>query len=466
MGLKKNFLHKEPDFFPIPRVEIVIGIIVGLLFAYTFYSFLYFSRELLRIFSVLDTYGLWILSDKEVYFYNLIFAYIAVIIGQSVTFSFWFERPKRIFKQQNYRRQAILNDQRALNWFFLSWFGRVATIFALILGINGGFYVFNLYPDYNWVFILLVIVLFLQTWNTINRAFKRKGQKWMLCSALLVSLVAFGFSRINLVDYKAINQIYLNKNIHYNYNLELPETNSYEYLFGTISDIYIVESDTEQAQSKPLIIANNEIIPIDELYDKIMEWKSGKDKYSSDRTIYRLHIHKSIKMEFVNQVKNELSKLGFSNIAYAVVPTHHEYDQRYYKHCSFPMVLPNWNEENSDPKVISENLNQFPNRIEINHTESDYLVNDTLVLKEQLKSKFKGLIQQNPDYIVILYKDDKATFADYFKVLSSLKEAANELRNEYSEEEYSKEYNLLDYKQAVEIKRRFPFRISEIVEEK
>ena len=84
----------------------------------------------------------------------------------------------------------------------------------------------------------------------------------------------------------------------------------------------------------------------------------------------------------------------------------------------------------------------------------------------QLKRKIKGLIQQNPDYIVILYKDDKATFTDYFKVLSSLKEAANELRNEYSEEEYSKEYNLLDYKQAVEIKRRFPFRISEIVEEK
>lgn len=89
-----------------------------------------------------------------------------------------------------------------------------------------------------------------------------------------------------------------------------------------------------------------------------------------------------------------------------------------------------------------------------------------MVLKEQLKSKIKGLIQQNPDYIVILYKDDKATFADYFKVLSSLKEAVIELRNEYSEEKYSKEYNLLDYEQVVEIKKRFPFRISEIVEEK
>ncbi|HOF15953.1 MAG TPA: hypothetical protein PLF32_01265 [Bacteroidales bacterium] len=457
MTLAKKFLHKQLNFIQISQSKIIIGILLGLFFAFTFYSFLYLVRETFRVLSLTETYDLWILTDKEVRFYNLIFAFISVIIGQAVAFSIWFDRPKSIFEKRNYIKTTILNDQRALNLYFLCWFSKLSIIFGLIFGLTipGGFYVVSLYPDYNFVFILIIIVLFLQTWNTMNLSFKRKGQKWMLISAVLLSIIAFGFSKINLIDYKAINQKLLQKNIHYSYNLELPETESYEKLseFLSIKNIYIVETKTQQANAEAVIIVDNK---------KIMNWQSLRSEYDVHRMIYRLHIHKSIKMDFVNQVKKDLSKLGISKIAYAVIPTNREYNEKYYQDCSFPIILPNWNTDSLNLITIYKDLNKIPNIIEVKQIESDYLINDSLVKKNQIKTLIKNLIRQNPNYIIKYHVNDNIVFSDYFKVLTSSKEAIDDLRNEYSEKKYSKQYDLLDYEEVIEVKQKFPFYVFEI----
>lgn len=409
---------------------------------------------------------MWILTDKEVDFYNLIFAFISVIIGQSVVFSFWVDRPKNIFEKRNYRKTTILNDQRALNWYFLSWFSKLAIVFGLMFGLTfrGGFYVFSLYPDYNYIFILIVIVLFLQTWNTISLTYKRKGQKWMLISGVFITIVAFGFSKINLIDYKTINQNYLQKNIFYNYSLELSETNSYERIFrrSLIENLYIVETKTQLTNSEPVIVIDNEKINIEKLHEKIAEWQSMRSEYDIPRMVYRLHIHKSIKMDFVNQVKNELSKSGVSNIAFAVVPTNREYDKKYYQDCSFPMILPNWNTDWLNIKAIYKDLNEIQNIIEIKQTASDYLINDSLVQQNQIKTFIKSLVQQNSDFVIKFYVNDNIEFFDYLKVLTSTKEVVNDLRNEYSVGKYSKQYDLLDYEEETEVRQKFPFRIFKI----
>lgn len=466
MTLTKKFLHKEPDFIQISRFKIIIGILVGLFFAFAFYSFIYLIREVFRILSVTETYDLWILTDKEVYFYNLIFAYISVIIGQSIAFLFWLDRPKSIFRKQNLRKTTILNDQRAINWYFLSWFSKLAIVFGLMFGLTfrGGFYVFSLYPDYNYIFILIVIVLFLQTWNTISLSSKRKGQKWMLISGVLLSIIAFGISRINIIDYKTINHNYLKKNIHYNYNLELPESDSYKRIEkrSLTENIYLV--DSKQNENESIIIVDNEQISFEKLHEKIIEWQSVRYKYDVPFMVYRLHIHKSIKMDFVNQVKKELTKSNVSRIAYAVVPANNEYDKRFYQDYSFSMLLPNWKADWMNPKTIKD-LNKVQNIIEIKQTEFDYLINDTLVKTNRIKSTIKRLIQENSDYIIKFYVNDNAVFSDYFKVLLSLKEAVNELRNLYSEKKFFKQYDLLDYEEATEVRQKFPFRIFEITTE-
>lgn len=464
--MKKRILNIDSKIFEIPRIKLITGILIGLFYSFAFYSFLYLIREVFRILSVTDDYDLWILTDNEVNFYNLFFAFISVIISQSVCFAFWFDRPKVYFEKRHYRKTTIVNDQRVLKWYFLSWFSKLAIAFGIMFGLafHGGFYVFSFYPDYNYVFILIIIVLYLQTWNTIGLTLKRKSIKWMLLTGAIISIIAFCLSRINLIDYKAINKNILAKNIHHNYSLELPESNSCERLFhrSLIENIYVVKSKN-QNETEPFIIVENKKISLFELKDKIKDWQSMRGEYDKYHMIYQLHIDKTIKMGFVNQLKNELAKSGVTRIAYAVVPINPEYDIRYYKDFSFQTWLPNWYSEWFNPKEIYDDINKSQNIIEIKQsTSGTAFINDETVENDKIKQIIKKLITSDLDYIIKFHVNDSVEFSDYFKAISYSREVINELRNDYSKKTYSKQFDLLDYEEEIEIKRKFPLRIFEL----
>ena len=464
--MTRRILNIEPKFLEIPRFRLIAGILIGLFYSFAFYSFLYLMREVFRILSVTEDYDLWILTDKEVSFYNLFFAFISVIISQSVCFTFWFDRPRKIFGKGHYRITTIVNDQRVLNWYFLSWFSKLAIVFGIMFGLafHGGFYVFSFYPDYNYIFILIIVVLFLQTWNTIRLTFKRKSLKWMLISVVIVSFVAFGLSRVNLIDYEAINQSYLKKNIRHNYHLELPETNSYERLYrrSLIENIYVVKSK-KQLETEPLVIVDNNETDLYKLNEIIMDWQSMRSEYEVPHMVYQLHIDKTIRMDFVNQLKNELAQSGCIRIAYAVVPKNPEYDIRYYKDFSFQTRIQNWHSDWFNPKEIYDGLNRFHNTIEINQsTLGKCFINGKPIENDKIKQTIKHLIINDSDYIIKFHVNDSVVFSDYFKIVSYSREVINELRNEYSQETYSKQYEWLDYKEEKEVKRKFPLRIFEL----
>ncbi len=463
--MKKRIINIDSKIFEIPRFRLITGILIGLFYSFAFYSFLYLIREVFRILSVTEDYDLWILTDKEVYFYNLFFAFISVIISQSVCFAFWFDRPRKFFEKRHYRKTTIVNDQRVLNWYFLSWFSKLAIVFGIMFGLafHGGFYVFSFYPDYNYIFILIIIVLYLQTWNTIGLTFKRKSLKWMLLTCVIISIIAFGLSRINLIDYKAINHNYLAKNIHNNYRLELPETNSYERLFrrSLIENIYVVKSKN-QNENEPFIVVENKKIDLNELKDKIMDWQSMRSEYEIPHMVYQLHIDKTIKMGFVNQLKNELAKSGVTRISYAIVPINPVYDIRYYKDFSFQTWLPNWSDW-FNPKEIYDDINRTRNIIEIKQgTSRKCFINDKTVENDKIKQILKHLITNDLDYIIKFHVNDSVEFSDYFRVISYSREVINELRNEYSKETYSEQFDWLDFKKEKEVKRKYPLRIFEL----
>lgn len=157
---------------------------------------------------------MWILSDNEVSFYNLFSAYLSVITALSVCFSFWFDAPKKIFAKKQYKRISIVHEQRFLNACFLSWFPKFMLVTIVWFGVTfpNGFLVFNLYSEYKYLFILIIIVLFLNLWTTIRLTLKRQSFKLMIASALILSAFAFGLSKVNFADYHKINNIYLQKN--------------------------------------------------------------------------------------------------------------------------------------------------------------------------------------------------------------------------------------------------------------
>ena len=440
----------------IERKNFILSIVLGIIFSFIFYSFLCLSREIIRVLSITTTFDVWILSDREVSFYNLFFAFLSLLFAQAICFSQWFGKNRKPFEKLNIQKTAIINDQWFLNNVFLCWFTRSSTLYALFIGTasEGGFYFFSFYPKYNFLFILILIVLFLQTWVSIRRVYKQKALKWMLISALSISVLAFAYSKINLVDYQKINRIILSKNIAYTYKLELAEVNTFEYLHHrNMSEIYVVKPSDTTKSTNPLILFNGNEFSFDNLEQELLNYMKPRDLSFE---ICRLHIDKSIKMSFINQLKEILTNTGFRRVGYAVVPKNREYDERFYTYCYSSWRLINKKHyENAD-------TDKFDILLSVSCFNDSVQINNTVYPKMDFYSKIKQQVEKHDNYLVRFSVDDEMTFADYIFVLSEYGRAVQTVRNEYAIIKYSTEYEMLGSEEYGIIRNKKPVSLMEI----
>ncbi len=440
MRLAKNFLTVNLKAFEVSKVRIALGVIVGLLYAFFFYAVLYVTREGIRILSVTEENDLWVLEDDAVSFYNLIFAFIALIVGQSICFHFWLDRPKRFFSKLKIRQNLIVNDQRVLIWSFLSWFGKLAFLFGIFFGIHfyGINYVFSLYPDYNYIFILSIIVLFLQSWTGIRLTFKRGSFKWLLTTAVVISILAFGMSRINFIDYHKVNQSVLDKNVYYKYDLELPLSSFYEkpYSKYSLEEIYVVEEN-----NKPIVLFKDEKISFEDFLN-INDKKRISDRLNYRRSNFQLYIDKDIKMSFVKKLKDKLHELDIWKIGYGVMPEDLQYDIRYYRDAYLPDYLQSKDEESVS--FLAEGIKEWKGKGVISYGVElkldQVLFEGRSVSFEELINLFKHKITKKPSQLCFFYVDDYSNFDSYIKIKSSYKRAVRDFLDELSEKEYGRKY--------------------------
>ena len=358
--LQHRFLHRKASFPNTSRFRFIAGIVIGLLQAFIFYALLYLTREVFRLLSVTEHHQMWTLTESEVWFYNLFFAFIAVIFAQSSCFLIWFERPKKFFREAKLGKATIVNDQRVLNWHFLNWFAKLGVTYAIFFGITmpQGWKDFSLYPQYWYIFILIILVLFLHSWTTIRKKFHGKSLKYMLISAIMVSGLSFALSLFNPVDYKALNNIVLSKNPKQAYKLEAPESAVYERLkkINWIENIYVGIAKKEGNTKKPVIKADGEVLSLRALTEQIKKWQLMRTDRVAAHLIYQLHIHKTVKMRFVQALKAKLTEADANRIAYSVKPENPE-DQiaKHLQNIAFPMLIPTYNGPFSELKQSYEN---------------------------------------------------------------------------------------------------------------
>ena len=458
-------MNKRTPSPEIPKKQLIFGLLIGFFVAFISYSTLYIFRETFRYLSITYDFDLWILSDVEVNFYNLIFGFFAVILGQSAFFSFVFNRPRALFERKHYLKTLIVNDQGFLNISFLFWFLNLSLLVVLFFGITiqGGFYLLNFYPEYNYLFIFLIIVLFLQTWTTIRRLYKRKSVKWFFISVLLLTLSAFGLSKINLIDYKAINEICLQKNIIHSYQINLPESTWTEN-WRTSNWIRKKHIYIATENQKPVFIIDDKRVEADSLSKIFLDWKNS-DFMLQRFPICKLYISQEQKMSVVNNLKTELSKNGINQIAYAVIPTQiADYDKRYYPKKEINIYIPYISDEN----VIYyyNNAHLYSNIIEVESFNEMLILNKKSLSAEEFKLQIKKSIIENPDYIFKHIIDDNNSFAEYIKVHSLLREAIGELRDGYALFKYGEKWDdILDIDSMEEVRKKYPLQIIEMTEE-
>ena len=444
--------------------KLVSGVVMALLMSFVFYFFSCAMLEAFRLMTVTPEFDIWVPSEKERSFYQLFFAFVSVVFAQSFCLAYWFDGPRRFFERGHRSAVQIVNGQRNLNWYFLYWFAKVFLCWFCIFSFPGAFYAFSLYPGFKHLFILLIIVLFMHPWVAMRQAFKRKTVKWMALSAVLVAVLAFGMSRINVVDYKSLDNAFLSRNVPHRYSLELPETETLEKVeHATLSkNAYLVQSK-DKTESKCLIVVDGKTVDLKAFSESMEDWRLCHNEADFPLLNCRLNIDKKVKMKDVDEVRQALADMRFYRIQYAVVPRRRELDVRYYTFLSLHTLrIPVRFLDDSLYQKWIVDVSEIPNQIVVMPKGiGTFEINGVTTEGKECKARFKDLIRQDLNYIIRFKVDDEMLYGDYITVMASAMEALNDLKEEYAMERYLKHWAQLYPEEEEEVYYRFPFRFFE-----
>lgn len=488
MALKTKFLHRSIKTLNLSKKQIVIGVLLGVFSALLIYSVLYVGREFFRLFTRDEYNNILVLTDSEVYFFNLFSAYLATIFGQSIAFSHIFNRSKQFNNQHNKFNRRIVHDQRFLNLNFLAWFIKLATTIPFFLYfMNGGNVVLNLYSEFWYIFVLIVIALFLHSWINIRQAFFGKSFKWMLINFVFISILSFGISRINLLDYKNANENILSKNIAIAYNLKLPESDmcTRDFYFGRRIEIWVVKANTETLDSKPTIFINGNKVTLSDMDNSLNAYIQRVSEYRRSKITVKLYVDSRIQMKYINTLFSKLLILNLSKIEFAAIPKDKKEKNMFYSvgfryriSCNYFYLFGDSNSLPPPPPMYysqkeflknAEKHNLVNIKIDNKH---NYTFNDSLINIQDLEKLVSKHIQMNNYHYLILYHiNNDANFGEYFNVIEGVKSAVQAKRNEYCTVKYGKNYDKLLYSyyiedngKAKEARKKYPVALYEIPE--
>jgi len=351
--------------------------------------------------------------------------------------------------------------------------------------VFGGFLLFpaysaeDVYPRYNIILVIIILVLFLHSWMNIRRLFLGKSLKWMLNSFVILTILSFGLSCINFVNYKEINRMALKRNVWHNYHIVLPESDVYDDLnrdYRRRATVMLVRDKV--GATDPILLFRHTMdrtlsyndyhrIAPDSLCHKI---KEGDERFRYDEGLIDpcvIYADKDIPMKYVNNLKHQLSKAGVIRVEYAVVPVVREYNIRYYDYLGFRYVIPPYYESQDKVKELEKEISGISCVINVvEQSDHSLLMNDSLINRSEIRNLIKRHIKgRGDDYVIRYYINNSSPFSSYVSMVIGVSQAVNDLRNEYSMETYQLGYEELDYESQALIRKQIPVKLWEITED-
>jgi len=469
--------------FDLSKFKIISGLFLGISYAFSFYAFLYLVRESYRHLALsLAINEHLILSDQEVLFFNFIFAFISLIIGQSICFIYWFDRPKRYFGVFYTKKMNLIHYQRMFIWFFLSWVGKICFIYGMIFYTFKRAYSLNIYEEYWWVFLLLLLVLFFFSWLQVRRVFS-SGLKWMMFSFVSISALAFLFSLVQFTDYKRINENILMKNSLYKYNIEVP----FSTIYGRPRQSSVIEIYVAKLGDDPIVIIEGEEYDFLSMRQEVNKYFEGISNYRRNQLIIRLFVDKGVKMKELGKVLRNISFR--SKAEYAVYTDSLNSRSNVYALDAFPFQPFQFKDFFSKPlddypplpppppspfydREVSRQAwiekfcynNNSENIFVYIKSDDTYWVSGKKFTPDEITQLFYYEVKKCPDYVAVITTDDEASFNTYFKFRESFRKAIYQAREEYAQDVYQQKWTYLSYENEADIREKFPIRIMEIFE--
>lgn len=462
----KKFPSRTPEM-NITFLQALPGLLLGLMYAFAFYGIFYVTRETFRLLSISWDYHIYELSPGARHFSNFLFAFTGMLVGQSFCFGLWFDKPKRFFGSLKYRRVQVVADHINLLWFYLSWFSKLALIYGIYFGVtmHDCYGCMPVYPDYYWLFALIMTVLFLNQWIWFRIINRNKALKWMAGSAAIFLALSFGLSRIELVDYQKINASYAKYNLEKKYKLEYPESriSTLPGYWSLREYVYVGFHTPHVKDDQPVIVVDYEEITLDELSKTIRKWQSERDEIVRRHLQIILNIDRDVPLKMIKQIEDILANKGIRQVSYRVFrsgkpgcgsPPPYVFVHKFIRH--MPVLPPGF-----EKYVNAVYHSDRPVKIMIND-KGDVFLDDKIIAVHSLVPRMVRIMEKNPDFSILYYPSEKTTFGSYFMVLSDIRLAFREVRDEYSMSKFGKPYDeLLEEYQFEDVQEKFPFRMIE-----
>ncbi len=465
---------KVKNLAPIPlsKKRFTVGVLLGLCYAFVVYGLMYMIREACRIFSIAMTGSLWVFNPEEVFFYNWNFAFLALIIGQSITIGFCLDRPRKAFQEKSKnRRLSIIVDNRMLSWNTVAWYAKVGyliSIIVMMMPISGDDTI-SFYKDYGYLFILMNLILFYHSFMTIRRIYKKKSRVWMGITFISFLVISFVMANIHIIDYNKVNKQILDKDLVYKYNIDLPFSKNQEAIHTIRNDrsldwkIYIINNENnDDAQyffydnEKPMKSIDSEI-----LNGYLEEKRNSLPEEKRSRIIPVIYIDKNVKMKYVDELHIAL----LENMLFKVYYEYHDME-------SINYVLKGDVYKNLFTKIpyrelVDDVFNMSLPLIEVSQMKSDYnhhinirindngqiYINENSIVKEELVNILFDLMYKKDSNLCILNMDKNAIFDDYFHYIMSFEIAKEKIKTRWAKEQYDMPYNQLSLEQRRSISK-------------
>ncbi len=450
-------MKRKQHISKLKPLHLFLAIFIFLVTSIIFYAFLYMTRESIRIISSISYYDIWILTDQEVTFYNRFFASISLIFGMGNALAFYSNRPSFYNRSITERTRTFL-DATHLNWVFIAWGFKLAMAFGIFFIATTYYYEVSLYPSFRFLFILLVIVLYLQLWTNSRRQFMSFTKKAFLPTSLLFIIFTVLLGSVNFIDYRAINEQVLSKNPIHVLNIKKPSAtyNTSSNLGGYTKDLYVSRSESGQKKNTRLMLDDALEIELTDLDAILKNWRKNFLVHNRPGLKCKLTIDKNVLMHNVNQLKDSILKSGIHKIEYAIAPENAVHQQQF-KHAIIPARLFDFN-------MISE---LFPHRLEnkkvykIRITKTEILINGKVISSERLETFIENILKKSTDYHFDIVYDDSIRYQKFIDIYALLYRLIQEGRDQIAREKFGKNYHLLSKVDQKEIQKRIPFSIED-----
>ncbi len=462
MKFSRLFYDSRVKVKRIPINWVVISIIIGLLSVLTIYSFLYTLNEIFRLFSFGYNDTPYVFNSSERNFYNLFFAGLSVVFGNSIIILLLLSRPSRAIYRLNPIRKRILNDQIFLNFSFSYWFVKIGFVFGVItmccLDIN-------FLPSFKLYAYLLLFVLYLESWKALSRIIPKHRIKTQLLHLVILFTLSFGLSRVDVVDYKSIDIGLLENNPIIN----LPNSKFHDEPLDWRDPRISFKVELDIKGDLAIYTERRERIYLNEIPSIIINERKHLREELINYMLVQISADKNLDIRHIKKIEAELISIDQRRVLYVVSEDTltKSYNIRAIKFRISKGVLSL--KDTTDIQIpFYYNLPDFAeNQLPMDTLKvsigSIVKINNSRISEEKLSEEFKNYIKE--DILFEYFYQKGATYQDYINVLSSHCKATFELRKQ--NQTIFKEHRWDNHNKAYrdeqnKLKQQFPMRLIEI----